>query len=112
AGLVADSRDTTTLLLSAPPGHAAAVRLTQLAAQGPTGTPKDVAVPAGHTVEVAMPSSADGGDHGLVIAPRPGSGPVYAARLLAMKKKGFTLLPIPPARVTVALPPVADSPVP
>lgn len=112
AGLVADNRDTTTLLLSASPEHAAAVRLTQLAAQGPIGTPKDVAVPAGHTVEVAMSPPAGGGDYGLVITPRPGSGPVYATRLLEMKKKGFTLLPIPPARVTAALPPVADSSVP
>ncbi|GAA4515747.1 hypothetical protein GCM10023191_085960 [Actinoallomurus oryzae] len=111
-GLVADDRDTTTLLLSAPPEHAAAVRLTQLMTQGPAGTAKDVAVPAGHTVEVAMPPPAGGDDYGLVIAPRPGSGPVYAARLLEMKKKGFTLLPVPPARMTAVLPPVADSPVP
>jgi Family of unknown function (DUF5719) len=112
AGLVADNRDTTTLLLSAPPEHAAAVRLTQLAAQGPAAPAKDVAVPAGHTVEVALPPPAAGDDYGLTIAPRPGSGPVYAARLLEVKKKGFTLLPIAPARITAALPPVADSTVP
>jgi hypothetical protein len=112
AGLVADSRATTTLLLSAPPEHAAAVRLTRLAAQGPAGPAKDVPVPAGHTVEVAMPPPAGGDGYGLVIAPRPGSGPVYAARLLEMKKKGFTLLPVPPARMTAVLPPVDDSTVP
>jgi hypothetical protein len=107
AGLVADARADTTLLLSAPPGHDAAVRLTRLGAQGVTGAGQDVRVPAGHTVEVP-----GGGADALLIAPRPGSGPVYAARLLKMRKKGLTVLPVPPARMTALLPSVADSTIP
>jgi hypothetical protein len=110
-GLVADDRDKTTLLLTAP-GSAAAVRLTQVMAQGPTGTAQNVNVRAGHTVEVTMPPPAGGDDYGLTIVPAPGSGPVYAARLLKIKKQGITLLPITPARMFALLPPVADTPLP
>ena len=62
--------------------------------------------------EVTMPPPAGGDGYGLAVTPRPGSGPVYAARLLKIKKQGFTLLPIEPARVTALLPPVADTPLP
>jgi hypothetical protein len=110
-GLVADDRDKTTLLLTAP-GPAAVVRLTQIMAQGPTGTAQDVKVPAGRTVEVAMPPPAGADDYGLTIVVRPGSGPVYAARLLKIKKRGLTVLPVPPARMFTPLPPVADVPLP
>jgi hypothetical protein len=110
-GVVADDRDKTTLLLTAP-GAAASVRLTQLMAQGPTGTAQDVDVPAGRTIEVVMPPPAGGDGYGLTIVPRPGSGPVYAARLLKIKKQGLTLLPIVPARTTALLPPVTDVPLP
>jgi hypothetical protein len=110
-GLVADDRDKTTLLLTAP-GPAAVVRLTQIMAQGPTGTAQDVKVPAGRTVEVAMPPPAGADDYGLTIVVRPGSGPVYAARLLKIKKQGLTVLPVPPARMSALLPPVADVPLP
>jgi hypothetical protein len=101
-GLVADDRHSSTLLLTAP-DRPAVVRLTQVGAQGPTGAPKDVRVPAGRTVEVAAPQSS------LWIAPRPGSGPVYAGRYLKIKGAGSTLLPIEPARVSVALPRVRDA---
>lgn len=111
AGLVADDRDKTTLLLTAP-GPAAAVRLTEVMAQGPTGTAQDVDVPAGRTVEVTMPPPAGGDGYGLAVAPRQGSGPVYAARLLKIKKQGVTLLPIAPARTTALLPSVTDVPLP
>jgi hypothetical protein len=111
AGLVADDRDKTTLLLTAP-GAGAAVRLTQVMAQGPTGTAQDVDVPAGRTIEVTMPPPAGGDGYGLTIVPRQGSGPVYAARLLKIKKQGITLLPIAPARTTALLPSVRDVPLP
>jgi hypothetical protein len=110
-GLVADDRDKTTLLLTAP-GPAAAVRLTQVMGQGPAGTPQNVNVRAGHTLAVTMPPPAGGDDYGLTIVPAPGSGPVYAARLLTVKKQGMTLLPIAPARMFALRPPVADTPLP
>jgi hypothetical protein len=110
-GLVADDRDKTTLLLTAP-GSAAPVRLTQVMAQGPIGTPQDVNVPAGRTIEVVLPPPAGRDAYGLSIVPRQGSGPVYAARLLKIKKQGITLLPVAPARTTALLPHVTDVPVP
>jgi hypothetical protein len=110
-GLVADDRDRTTLLLTAP-GPAAAVRLTQVMAQGPTGTAQDVDVPAGRTIEVKMPPPAGGDGYGLTIVPSKGSGPVYAARLLQIKNQGITLLPVGPARTTALLPSVTDVPLP
>ncbi|MDN3355521.1 DUF5719 family protein [Actinomadura sp. DC4] len=110
-GLVADVRDKTTLLLTAP-GAAAGVRLTQLMGQGPAGTPQDVRVPAGRTIEVKMPPPAGGDGYGLTIVPGRGSGPVYAARVLRIKKQGVTLLPVTPARMTALLPVVRDMPLP
>jgi hypothetical protein len=110
-GLVADDRDQTSMLFTAP-AKAATVRLTQIMAQGPTGTAQDVTVPAGRTVEVKMPPPAGADGYGLSIVPRPGSGPVYAARLLKINKQGITLLPVAPARTTALLPPVADGPLP
>jgi hypothetical protein len=110
-GLVADDRDRTTLLLTAP-DQAAVVRVTQVMAQGPTGTTQDVNVPSGRTVEVAMPPPAGADGCGLTVVPRPGSGPVYAARFMKIKHQGITLLPIAPARTSALLPPVADVPLP
>jgi hypothetical protein len=110
-GLVADDRDKTSVLLTAP-GPAATVRLTQVMVQGPTGTAQDVNVPAGRMIEVAMPPPAGADGYGLAIAPRPGSGPVYAARLLKIKKQGITVLPVGPARMTALLPPITDAPLP
>lgn len=106
-GLVADDRAKTTLMFTAP-GRPAAVRVTQLMAQGPTGTTQDVRVPAGRTVAVEMPPPAGADGSGIAIVPRPGSGPVYAARLLTIAHKGITLMPIPPARLSAYLPPVVD----
>jgi len=71
-GLVADARNKTTLLLTAP-DRAAVVRVTQVAAQGPAGAPQDVRVAAGRTVEVTMPPPASG-RRGLIVVPQPGSG--------------------------------------
>lgn len=110
-GLVADDRDRTTVVLTAP-GAAARVRLTRLMGQGPAGTAQGADVPAGRTVTVAMPPPAGGDGYGLAIVPLPGSGPVYAARLLTIKKTGLTLQPVGPAPMTALLPPVADVPLP
>jgi Family of unknown function (DUF5719) len=110
-GLVADDRDRTSVLLTAP-GAAAAVRLTRVTPQGPTGTAQDVNVPAGRTVEVKMPPPAGVDGYGLIVAPRPGSGAVYAARILIIDKQGMTVLPVEPARTSAALPRVEEVPLP
>ncbi len=110
-GLVAENKDHSTLLLTAP-GDAAVVRVTQIMAHGPASTGQDVRVPAGRTVEVSMPPPAGAPGYALSVVPKPGSGPVYAARSLKIKGQGITVLPIAPARTTVVLPPVADVPLP
>jgi hypothetical protein len=110
-GIVADDRDRTRVILTAP-GAAAAVRLTRVTPQGPAGTPQDVNVPAGRTVEVTMPPPDGKDGYGLLVQPRPGSGPVYAARLLTVKKQGLTVLPVGPARTLAELPRVDEVPLP
>ncbi|GAA3945916.1 DUF5719 family protein [Actinomadura viridis] len=110
-GVVADGRFDTSLTLTAPRG-AATVRITPVGPQGP-GTPKDVPVPADRTVEVRLTAPAGGEKgYGVLVAPRPGSGPVHAARTLSTGKGGralFTTLPIGPAVTTLRLPPAGES---
>jgi hypothetical protein len=110
-GVVSDNRFDTTVSLTAPQG-AATVRITPVGPQGP-GTPQDVSVPADRTVEVALkaPSGGEKG-YGALIQPRPGSGPVHAARIQSTGKDDdllLTTLPIMPARTVLRLPPVGDS---
>ncbi|MEU5877309.1 DUF5719 family protein [Spirillospora sp. NPDC047279] len=110
-GMAADNRFASYLQLTAP-AAAATVRVTTVDAQG-AGTPRDVQVPAGRTVEVQLAAPRPGAPgYGLMVVPRPGSGPVHAARTLSTGKGGgvlFTIMPIGPALTTVSLPPVGDS---
>ncbi|MEU9838286.1 DUF5719 family protein [Actinomadura sp. NPDC048032] len=111
-GVVADNRFDASLSLTAPSG-AASVQVTTLNAQG-AGSPRQVEIPAGRTVETELTSPGGGADasFGVVITPRPGSAPVYASRMLATGKGGdhlFTVLPIVPAPTTLRLPATADS---
>ncbi|KAB2351525.1 DUF5719 family protein [Actinomadura rudentiformis] len=108
-GLITDNRFSAYLQLTAPAG-AATVRVTSVDPQG-QGPPQDIKVGAGRTVEIKLAGPGEGG-YGTLIVPRPGSGPVHAARTLATGKgdKGlFTILPIGPALSTVILPTVGDS---
>ncbi|GAA2623606.1 DUF5719 family protein [Actinomadura fulvescens] len=110
-GLVTDNRFAAYLQLTAPAG-AATVRVTAVDAQG-QGTPQDVRIGAGRTVEIKLAGPRPGGaGYGALIVPRPGSGPVHAARTLSTGKGDtglLTILPIGPAATTVTLPPVGDS---
>ncbi|WP_165965945.1 DUF5719 family protein [Actinomadura sp. 7K534] len=113
-GIVADNRFDSALLVSAPAG-AATVQVRTLNAGG-ASAPKDIKIPAGSTVRAGLeaPAGSGGEDaaYGVVIVPKPGSGPVHASRVLAKGKGGgylFTVLPIIPARTTIHLPDTADS---
>ncbi|MGI5206861.1 DUF5719 family protein [Spirillospora sp. CA-108201] len=111
-GVVADNRFDSFLSLTAPSG-AASVQVTTMNAQG-AGTPRQVEVPAGRTVETRLAAPGAGADapYGAVITPKPGSAPVYASRILSKGKGGaylFTVLPIVPAPATLRLPAAADS---
>lgn len=97
-----------TILLTAP-AKDAVVRLTAITAQGVAANPQDVRVAAGRTLEVRPAAPAGAGEgFSVMVSPQPGSGPVYAARVLTVDK-GITVLPIFPAAGQVIVPPVTDS---
>lgn len=131
-GVLADvspRTDVTTLVLSAP-GRAARVRLAMgvsgLTSSGGSaagtasssssarpGATRLVSVPARRsvTVKVAAPRGAHWGDgFAVVLTPMPGSGPVFAGRVLA-NKSGTVLgmMPVASALTWVPLLPVRDS---
>ncbi|MGI8328794.1 DUF5719 family protein [Actinomadura scrupuli] len=107
-GAVADNRDVSSVLLTAPDGPAT-VKLVALTAQGAAANPYVARVPGNRTLEVrlAAPPGATGG-FGVMVLPQPGSGPVYASRVLTMNKL-ITIVPVVPAPTSVRFPPVADS---
>lgn len=111
SGVVADNRFDPSLALTAPRG-AATVRVTPLGGQG-AGTPQEIKVPAGRTVETKL-TAPPGGDKGfgVMITPAAGSSPVYAARTMATGKGDgylFTVLPVVPVATTQWLPGADDS---
>jgi len=118
-GVVADvgqTRDTATLVLSAP-GAAARVRLASgasaLTAAGQGGSPQVVAIPAKHTVVVYVTRPrgvSSGAGFAIVLTPLPGSGPVYAGRVLTAPDRIVAgIMPVASALTTVPLPGVRDS---
>jgi len=96
AGPVAEDRSgngaDSTILLTAP-ARDATVQLTAITAQGVAANPQQVKVAAGRTLEVRPAAPAGSGQgFSVMVAPQPGSGPVYAARVLTVDK-GITVLP-------------------
>jgi hypothetical protein len=105
----------------AAPGRAATARVSVVGeASGhaggpaPQGTVATVQVPAHHAVVVPVsrpPGVPKGAQFAVVVSPAPGSGPVYAGRVLVGSGKGGALrsvLPIPSALTSVSLPTVHD----
>ena len=100
----------TSVVLSAPDA-AAQVRVTAAGAAGPAGPGQLVVIAAGHSVSVsvAAPHGAHNG-FAIVISPVPGSGPVYAGRVLASRTSGAMLLtPVVSDPSSVLLPPIIGS---
>lgn len=100
------------LVLSAP-WRGARVRVTELGSGGGPAAPGSVVtVPAQHSVleQLAAPAGTHhGSTFAVVIAPLPGSGPVYAGRVIASTGKGGALqsiLPVSSALTVVPLPDV------
>lgn len=111
------SGDTVGLVLSAP-GPSARATITVLpSSDHPERTipapQQTVTVPSGHAAEVKVsPPKGASGPFAIVITPRPGSGPLYAARLVASGGLSGTLrsvLPVPSAPLEVQLPSVSGS---
>jgi uncharacterized protein DUF5719 len=104
------------LVLSAP-WRAARVRVTEIGSGGgqtPPGAGQVVTVPAEHSVlqQLSTPAGVRRGSvFAVVITPLPGSGPIYAARVVMSSGKGGTLesvLPVSSALTVVPLPGVQN----
>jgi hypothetical protein len=106
------SAGSTSLVLSAP-GHAASVRVVVSAAgvpiTGQSGTV--VQVKAGNTL--VMPVKAPHGHRitqvMIVVSPLPGSGPLYAARVITSGGVIQSIMPVPSSLTWVAEPAVHSS---
>jgi len=102
------------LVLSAP-WRGARVRLTEIgtdSGQGKAASGSVLVIRAHRSVVRQLPTP-DGSRHGsafaVVVTPLPGSGPVYAARVITTSGRGGaveSILPVPSALTVVPLPPV------
>jgi len=105
------------LVLSAP-WRGARVRLTEIgtgSGQGQAAPGKVLVIPARRSVVQQLPAPA-GSRHGaafaIAVTPLPGSGPVYAGRVITTSGRGGaveSILPVPSALTVVPLPPVQST---
>jgi len=102
------------LVLSAP-WRGARVRLTEISAgrgQGRAAPGSVVVIPAHRSVLRQLPTpdgSSRGSVFAVIVTPLPGSGPVYAGRVITTSGRGGaveSILPVPSALTVVPLPPV------
>lgn len=117
AGNPASSGVTVGVLLTAP-SAAAQVGISVISADGSVTTPagdQAVTVAAGHTLAVTVPRPPGSRKpFAIVVTPRTGSGPLYAARVVTSGTGGLSaplsfLLPVPSARTSITLPPAQNS---
>jgi hypothetical protein len=113
------ARGATVGVLLTAPSAAARASISVIGADGTVTTPAgdgSVAVAAGHTLAVAVARPSAGGRQpfAIVITPQPGSGPVYAARVVTSGTGGLSaplssLLPVSSAMTSITLPPAQNS---
>jgi hypothetical protein len=118
AGNPATSGVTVGVLLTAPRA-AARASISVISADGTVTTPagdQSVTVAAGHTLAVAVPRPAGNSGHpfAIVVTPAPGSGPLYAARVVTSGTGGLSaplasLLPVTSAMTSITLPATRNS---
>jgi hypothetical protein len=107
AGNPGNGGGSSSVVLSAP-GAAARVQVTELTPTGQaSGAPQVVALAAGHTVTDALTAGASA--FAVVITPLPGSGPVYAGRVVIQNGSPQSILPVVSSLTWVPLPPVTSS---
>ena len=118
AGNPAGGGLTTGLVLSAPAG---AVRVSvrvlpsTTAERSPlTPQPQLLTVEAGHTLAAEVsPPKGDTAPFAIVVTPQPGSGPLYAARVVtsggSLSGTLQSVLPVPSALTTITLPSARDT---
>jgi hypothetical protein len=113
AGNPAGKQNSVGIILSAPNGAASAS-----IAVIPSGTviapaSQSVQVASGHTTQVTVQPPAGNQPFAIVVTPRPGSGPLYAARVVTsgtgLSGPAISILPVPSALTAVTLPPARDS---
>lgn len=105
------------LLLTAPATARATISV--ISADGTVTTPagdQNVTVNAKHTLAVRIPRPSDAGRRpfAIVVTPEPGSGPIYAARVVTSGAGGMSaplssLLPVSSAMTLITLPPAQNS---
>ena len=113
AGNPAGGQSSVGLVLSAP-GSAATATITVLPeAGGQAPAARVVQVPSGSTVAVAVQPPAGKQPFAIVVTPRAGSGPLYAARVVTsgsgLSGPVMSILPVPSAATEITLPPTRDS---
>ena len=113
-GLVLSAPDgAATATISVIPGQAAAGTSGQAAAGQAVPTTQVVHVASGDTVSVAVQPPAGGQPFAIVLTPKPGSGPLYAARVVtsgsSLSSPVMSILPVPSAVTEVILPPARDA---
>jgi hypothetical protein len=114
AGLVLSAPDgPATATISVIPGQASAGPSSQAAPGQAAPAPQVVHVPSGDTVAVTVQHPAGGQPFAIVVTPDPGSGPLYAARVVtsggSLSGPVMSILPVPSAPTEVVLPPTRDS---
>ena len=113
------ARGTTVGLLLTAPSAATRAQISVISPDGTVMTPagdQSVTVAAGHTLALAVPrpSAASRQPFAIVITPEPGSGPLYAVRVVTSGTGGLSgavssLLPVASAMTSITLPPAQDS---
>jgi hypothetical protein len=109
-GVAADNVAGASLVLSAP-AAAAQVRLTELTTGRPART-RVVSIGAKHTTVVPLgkpPGHPASTPYALVITPLPGSGPLYAGRVVLVNGSVQAIIAVPAALTTIQLPAVDET---
>jgi hypothetical protein len=116
AGNPAGTQDSVGLIVSAPDGAATAT-VSVIPAGTPGGqpalAPRTVHVPSGDTVPVTVTPPPGGQPFALIVTPAPGSGALYAARVVTsgggLSGPVLSILPVPSAPTEIFLPPARDT---
>jgi hypothetical protein len=113
------ARGVTVGLLLTAPSAATRASISVIGADGAVTKPagdQSVTVAAGHTLAVAVARPSAGGRQpfAIVITPQPGSGPLYAVRVVTSGTGGLSapvssLLPVSSAMTSITLPPAQNS---
>ena len=111
------TRGLTVGLLLTAPAAAATASVSVIDSDGAVTSPadlQDVTIAAGHTLAVAVPRPSGRDPFAIVLAPRSGSGPLYATRVVTSGTGGLSgevtsLLPVQSALTEITLQPVQNS---